>query len=123
MNPVKEAIGQIRALCRQYPDKLTAHELVGKTYLSLDAEPGIEGKTSLLVGHLNSRELAKLIDAARTVFRACDSFTTVQGFNLGAVVFPVDKDTSSSALDDRLVPGDFVKQLMHGGRSATGRSA
>jgi hypothetical protein len=123
MKSAKKVFGQVRALCRCYPAQITAHEIVGKTYLILDKEPEIPQKTVFLADHLSPKELAKLIAAAREVFTAYDSFSAVDGFKLGAVVFASEKDSSSIAVDDRLVPGKFVKQLLHCAPAATERSA
>jgi hypothetical protein len=123
MRSAKPSIEQVRSLCRHYPAKVTACELVGKTYLILNERPAGKELTALLVEQLRPNELGKLIAAAAEVFRACDSFSTVQGFELGAVSFPGEGESSKLALDERFIPAEFVKALMHCDRPATGRSA
>lgn len=113
-------VSRIRTLCRSYPEKLTASEVVGNTYLALEQEQGVDRKTAFLAEHLRTAELAKLVVAARDGYEACGSFAAVNGFTLGAVVYPAGP---AIGLGDRLVPGEFVKQLIHCGQPATGRSA
>jgi hypothetical protein len=96
-------------MCRAYPRKFTAFELVGRAYVLAGNVSGLTQKVQLLVEDLEQKDREILSRAVQQVLDELER-NHIDEFRTGALI--IDREGQSRIpFDDQAVPGQYVKEL------------
>ena len=103
------AMNEICKLCRAYPRKITAAELVGRVFLLSKPSAGFSERAQSLVDGLEEKDLKSLGQAVRQVLDELEQQGAAE-YSLGAIAFDVE-GKGQVVMDNPVIPGKFVTEL------------
>ncbi len=102
-------MNEICKLCRAYPRKITAAELVGRIFLLSKPLAGLSERAQFLVDGLEEKDLKSLGQGVRQVLDELEQQGAAE-YSLGAVAFDVE-GKGQVVMDNPVIPGKFVREL------------